>query len=86
MAEWSKQLMQVWQKNRQRERYLIMGTAALLFLVLLGWSYWWGGRPDYVPLFTNMEAKDAGEVVAKLKELKIDHKVGFQRYGYFSFI
>jgi flagellar M-ring protein FliF len=75
MADWKEQLLRVWQNIGKKERYMILGSAVLLFIALLAWSYWWGGRPDYVPLFTNMEAKDAGEVVAKLKELKIDHKI-----------
>lgn len=75
MADWKEQLLRVWRNVGKRERYMILGSAILLFVALLAWSYWWGGRPDYVPLFTNMEAKDAGEVVAKLKELKIDHKI-----------
>lgn len=75
MAEWKEQLLRVWQNLGKRERYIVFGSAALLFLTLIAWSYWWGGRPDYVPLFTNMEAKDAGEVVTKLKEMKVDHKV-----------
>lgn len=75
MADWKAQLLRVWQNLGKRERYIVFGSAALLFIALLSWSYWWGGRPDYVPLFTNLEAKDAGEVVAKLKETKVDHKV-----------
>lgn len=75
MADWKEQLLRVWRNVGKRERYMILGSTIFLFAALLVWSYWWGGRPDYVPLFTNMEAKDAGEVVAKLKELKIDNKI-----------
>lgn len=35
-----------------------------------------GSRPDYVPLFTGMESKDAGEVAAKLKEMKVSYEIG----------
>lgn len=71
MADWKEQSLQVWNKISKRQRYAIIGVAALLILSILGWSYWWGGKPDMVPLFTGMETKDAGEVAAKLKEMKI---------------
>jgi len=76
MADWKEQLLRLWQNLGQRERYMIIGAAALLFVAIIGWSIWWGGRPDYVPLFTGMDAKDAGEVAAKLKELKIPYEIG----------
>ena len=47
---------------------MIIGVAVLLLVVILGTSFWYGSKPDMVPLFTNMETKDAGEVASKLKE------------------
>jgi flagellar M-ring protein FliF len=76
MADWKEQSLRLWRNLGKREKYIIFGSAILIFLAILSWSYWWGGRPDLVPLFTDMEAKDAGEVQAKLKELKIPHEVG----------
>lgn len=76
MADWKEQSLRLWRTIDKRQRYIISGTTLLLFLFILGWSYWWGGRPEYVPLFTNMEAKDAGDVAAKLKELKIPFDIG----------
>lgn len=74
MADWKEQSLQLWRKISKRQQYTIIGVAALLMISILGWSYWWGGRPDMVPLFTGMEAKDAGEVAAKLKEMKIAYE------------
>lgn len=74
MADWKEQSLQLWNKISKRQQYTMIGVAALLMIALLGWSYWWGGRPDMVPLFTRMEAKDAGEVAAKLKEMKISYE------------
>lgn len=74
MADWKEQSLRVWQKLSKKQRYTIFGAALLLIVAILGWSYWWGGRPDMVPLFTGMEAKDAGEVAAKLKEMKIAYE------------
>jgi flagellar M-ring protein FliF len=76
MADWKEQSLLLWQNIGKKQRYLIIGAAALLFVAILAWSYWMGSRPDYVPLFTGMEAKDAGEVAAKLKEMKIPHEIG----------
>ena len=74
MADWKEQSRQVWNKLEKRQKYTIIITAVLLTLAILGGSYWWGNRPDMVPLFTGMEAKDAGEVAAKLKEMKIKYE------------
>lgn len=76
MANWKEQSLRLWQNIGKRERYIIIGAAVLLFAAILTWSYWWGGRPENVPLFTNMDAEDAGEVAAKLKELKIPYEIG----------
>jgi flagellar M-ring protein FliF len=76
MVDWKEQSLRLWQSIDKRQRYILGGIALLLFLFILGGSYWWGGRPEYVPLFTNMEAKDAGEVAAKLKELKVPYEIG----------
>jgi flagellar M-ring protein FliF len=75
MADWKEQYLQLWKKISKRQRYTIIGVAALFMISILGWSYWYGSKPDMVPLFTNMETKDAGEVAAKLKESKIKYEV-----------
>jgi flagellar M-ring protein FliF len=49
---------------------LLTGTVAGL-LVLINWS----GRPEFVPLYTQLTAEDAGEVVAKLREQKIAYRL-----------
>lgn len=76
MADWKEQSLGLWQNLDKNHRYLIIGSALLLFVAILSWSYWMGSRPDYVPLFTGMESKDAGEVAAKLKEMKVPYEIG----------
>ncbi|MDR3563809.1 MAG: flagellar basal-body MS-ring/collar protein FliF [Negativicutes bacterium] len=76
MPEWREQIMRLWQNFGNRQKYMIVGSAVVLFLLIIAGTYWWGGRADYVPLFTGMDAKDAGEVAAKLKELKIPYEIG----------
>ncbi len=75
MADLKEQSLRLWQNMNNKHRYIILGTAACLFLAILSWSYWWGGRPDNVPLFTTLEAEDAGKVTAKLKEMKVPYEV-----------
>ncbi|WP_378957109.1 flagellar basal-body MS-ring/collar protein FliF [Pelosinus sp. sgz500959] len=76
MADWKEQSLRLWQNLGKREKYMILGSAILIVTVVLAWSFWWGGRPDLVPLFTDLEAKDAGEIVGKLKEMKVNHEIG----------
>jgi flagellar M-ring protein FliF len=40
-------------------------------IVLINWS----GSPEYLPLYSQLSAEDAGEVVARLKEQKIPYKL-----------
>ena len=81
MADWKEQYLQLWKKLSKRQRYTIIGTAALLMIAILVGSYLYGSKPDMVPLFTNMETKDAGEVAAKLKESKIQYEVQETKQG-----
>lgn len=76
MADWKEQSLRLWGNIGKKQRYAIIGGAVLIFIAILAWSYWWGSRPDMVPLFTNMDVKDAGEVREKLKEMKIQHEIG----------
>jgi len=75
MADWKEQSLRLWQKLGKKERYMILSSAILIVAVVLAWSFWWGGRPDLVPLFTDLEAKDAGEIIAKLKEMKVTNEI-----------
>lgn len=40
-------------------------------IILINWS----GSPEYLPLYSQLSAEDAGEVVARLKEQKIPYKL-----------
>lgn len=76
MADWKEQSLRLWQNLGKKDRYMILGSAILIVTVILAWSFWWGGRPDLVPLFTDLESKDAGEIIAKLKEMKVPNEIG----------
>lgn len=74
-ADWKQRYLQVWKKYSKKQRYIIIGVFAAILLIIVGASIYFGTKPDYAPLFTNMETKDAGEVTAKLKEQKVDYKI-----------
>ena len=75
MAELQEQLKKIWDRFTPRQRWIMLGSALLLFITVLGTSYWYGGKPKYVPLFAEMESKDAGEVAARLQELKVPYEI-----------
>ena len=71
MADWKEQVLRFWQNMERRQRLILIGVGILTLVAVLGVSYWVGSRPDLVPLYTGLEAKDAGAIREKLKELKI---------------
>lgn len=75
MGDLKEQSLRLWQKLSNKHKYMIMGSAAIIFISILAWSYWWGSRPENVPLFTTLEAEDASKVTAKLKEMKVAYEV-----------
>lgn len=78
MNEWLKKVRSqaeaLWNSlTPQRRIYLLAGVAALLgTIIVLSLT---AGRPQYVPLFTNLELNDAGEIVARLKENNIPYRL-----------
>jgi flagellar M-ring protein FliF len=76
MDEWHKEMLRLWKNLNKKQRYIIFASTAMVFLAIIGWSFWWGTRTEYVPLFTGLDAKDAGEVAAKLKETKVPYELG----------
>ena len=78
---WKDRYLQLWHKYSKKERYIaIGGLVAILAAIVIGAALY-GSKPDMVPLFTNMETKDAGEVAAKLKEQKVNYEVQENKLG-----
>ncbi|MDO4204738.1 MAG: flagellar basal-body MS-ring/collar protein FliF [Selenomonadaceae bacterium] len=75
MADWKAQYIELWNKTTTRQRQMIIGVAVLVFAAIFGWSYWYGNRPELVPLYTGLETKDAGDVTSKLKEAGVPYEV-----------
>jgi len=78
MAEFLSKLWQqfnnFWTKTTplQKIKIGIIVIAALASIILL---VIFTSQPEYVPLFTNLNLNDAGEIIAKLEELKIPYKI-----------
>ena len=81
MAGWRDRYQTAWNNLTQTQRYAIIGAAIALVAAIVGLSVWYGSKPDMVPLFRNMEAKDAGEVTARLSEEKLSYEIQETRQG-----
>ncbi|MBC7337848.1 MAG: flagellar M-ring protein FliF, partial [Clostridia bacterium] len=56
-----------------RRTVLVLAAAGVLAGILFLGQ--WAGRERYVPLFTNLEMREAAEIVAKLKEQKVPYQL-----------
>ena len=75
MAEILERLKRIWNRFNPRQRWIILGSALILFIAILSASYFYNGKPDYAPLFTGMDVKDAGDVAARLQEMKVPFEI-----------
>ena len=58
-----------------RGRNLLIVIVLLLSAVGFGSLIYWNNRPDYQVLFSNVSQEDGGEILAKLKEKKIQYQL-----------
>lgn len=86
MAEWIARYRELWNRYQGRQRYIIVGSAAAFLILLLGISFWYGSKPEMVPLYTNLETKDAGDVVNALKEAGTQYSVEETKTGTTIFV
>ena len=75
MANWRERLTELWNRYQNRRKYIIIGALVVLVLAFAGISFWYGSKPEYVPLYTNLETKDAGDVVNSLKESGVPYEL-----------
>ena len=75
MANWRERLQELWNRYQSRRKYIIIGALLILVLAFAGISFWYGSKPEYVPLYTNLETKDAGDVVNSLKEAGVPYEL-----------
>ena len=81
MANWRERLQELWNRYQSRRKYIIIGVLLVLVLAFAGISFWYGSKPEYVPLYTNLETKDAGDVVNSLKESGVPYELVEDKKG-----
>ena len=81
MANWRERLLEIWNRFDKRRKYGFIGGLIALALAFIGISFWYGSKPDYVPLYTNLETKDAGDVVTNLKENSVPYDLVEDKKG-----
>ena len=81
MAAWRERFQELWNRYDKRQRYIFLGVIAAILLSIFGISFWYGSKPDFVPLYTNLETKDAGDVVNSLRESGVQYQVTENRRG-----
>ena len=75
MAEIKEQILRLWNNLGKPQKIVLTVGVVAVFAAILGWSYWLGSKSDYVPLYTNLETKDAGDIVTKLQEGNISYEI-----------
>lgn len=70
----AKQLRDVWSRLTNRQKLLIGGSAVAVLVALVLWTGVFGARPQYVPLFSQLQPGDAAAIAAKLDESKTPYK------------
>ena len=81
MEAWRERFQEVWNRYTKRQRYIFLGVIAAILISIFGISFWYGSKPDFVPLYTNLETKDAGDVVNSLRESGVPYNVEETRRG-----
>ena len=81
MAAWRERFQELWNRYDKRQRYIFLGVIAAILLSIFGISFWYGSKPDFVPLYTNLETKDAGDVVNSLKESGVQYQITETKRG-----
>ncbi len=75
LADWRERYRQLWERFDTRQRYILLAAVIAVIAIILGIGFMYGSKPEMVPLFTNMEAKDAGEVADNLKERQVAYTI-----------
>ena len=86
MADWRARFQELWGRYNSRQKYIAIGVVVAILAAILGLSFWYGSKPDMVPLYTNLETKDAGDVVNNLKESGIQYTVEENKRGTTIFV
>lgn len=81
MEAWKERFQELWNRYDKKQRYIFIGVLVAILLGIIGISFWYGSKPDYVPLYTNLETKDAGDVVETLQEAGVQYQITETKRG-----
>ena len=81
MTAWKERFLELWNRYTKTQRAIAVGVVVVVLAAILGLSYWYGAKPDMVPLYTNLETKDAGDVVNSLRESGVQYNIEETRTG-----
>lgn len=81
MEAWKERFQELWNRYDKKQRYIFIGVIVAILLSIFGISFWYGSKPDFVPLYTNLETKDAGDVVNSLRESGVQYQVAENKRG-----
>ncbi len=68
------QVVEFWQSRDRAQKVKII-VSVIVVIVILGIMLYLISRPKYVPLYTNLDISDAGEIVKKLDDLNISYEL-----------
>ncbi|MGI5839076.1 MAG: flagellar basal-body MS-ring/collar protein FliF [bacterium] len=71
--QFRQQVAELWGRLNRAQKIIIGGSIVLLPLCIVIGTSLFSSQRNYVPLFTQLEANDAGEVVAKLDEMNVSY-------------
>lgn len=66
LQQYKDQLLETWNRFSRKQKGVILGTFVGVILLLAAVVYW-GSRPDFVPLYTNLSQAEAGEIAAAIE-------------------
>ena len=81
MAAWKERFLELWNRYTKTQKGIAIGVVVAILAAILGISFWYGSKPDMVPLYTNLETKDAGDVVNNLRESGVQYTVEENKRG-----
>lgn len=64
----------LWEQMSGAQRALVMGIAVAT-VALFGFLVFWAQQPSYTTLYTKLSDKDAGEIIAKLREKNVPYQL-----------
>ena len=86
MGDLKEKYLQLWGRLTKRQHYMAIGGVVVLVIAIVAASFAFGGKPDMVPLFTNMETKDAGEVYDKSQDKRYARQLTSMRQAMVDYL